>query len=365
MTILLEFVGNPFISSNLAVILWFTETGSVTTSERIDLLSATYSSYCRLFLSLLLSFGCFCPLSVFTHCMSVSVLWLSICQWCEVVFKYWNLPSPSVYVASSQVLELAEEPRGLPPQFHEVHHQLAFPPLPLHCGVRSAGHAALWRTVSNLCSPVLRSVTSPLLWQTHRHIRVCSSIDVSVWPSFPVSDPWCGGGDRHVDTAGSWQSRSTNWDPFISLSAGAPCCLMTGTPHDSGLAAVNQRLSSPYRHTSHVTSSGTDSKKADCLLLKEENTNKTTSHILQLVICSNSLFVSVLGAWRNFHSFVLNSLGKNSPVSWNPEGIIWGNYNVVRLILNYRHKGYYKDIDIQQHGNNKVQQDASTSSLTS
>lgn len=30
--------------------------------------------------------------------------------------------------------------------------------------------------------------------------------------------------------------------PLISLSAGAPCCLMRGTPPDSGLAAVKQRL---------------------------------------------------------------------------------------------------------------------------
>lgn len=152
--------------------------------------------------------------------------------------------------------------------------------------------------MSNLSLAPSWALSLLLFFETHTGIRIRSSIHVSVWPSFPVCDPWRGGGDRHVDAAGSWQSRSTNWDPFISLSAGAPCCLMTGTPHDSGQAAVNQRLSSTYRHTSHVTSSGTDTWKADCLFLREDKqTNKIASHMLRLVICSNSLFISVLGAW--------------------------------------------------------------------
>lgn len=53
-----------------------------------------------------------------------------------------------VFAAYAQILELIEEPRGFPAQFHEVHYQLALPSLPLHRGLRSAGHAALRRTVS-------------------------------------------------------------------------------------------------------------------------------------------------------------------------------------------------------------------------
>lgn len=61
-----------------------------------------------------------------------------------------------VVAASSQILELTEEPRDLPPKFNEVYHQLALPTLPLHCCLCSAGHAALWRTVSDLPCPTYR-----------------------------------------------------------------------------------------------------------------------------------------------------------------------------------------------------------------
>lgn len=54
---------------------------------------------------------------------------------------------PSVY---SQVLGLLEEPGSVSVELHEVHHQLALSPLPFHCGLCSAWHAALWRTVCNV-----------------------------------------------------------------------------------------------------------------------------------------------------------------------------------------------------------------------
>ena len=52
-----------------------------------------------------------------------------------------------------QVLELPAEPGGVPAQLHEVHHQPALPTLPLHRGLRSAGHAALRGTVSEAGPP--------------------------------------------------------------------------------------------------------------------------------------------------------------------------------------------------------------------
>lgn len=47
-----------------------------------------------------------------------------------------------------QVLEFPKESGGLLAQLHEVHHQFAFPTVPVHRGVCFAGDAALWRTVS-------------------------------------------------------------------------------------------------------------------------------------------------------------------------------------------------------------------------
>lgn len=46
-----------------------------------------------------------------------------------------------------QILGLSQEFGGVPHELHEVHYQLAFPSLPLHCGVCSAGDAAVWREV--------------------------------------------------------------------------------------------------------------------------------------------------------------------------------------------------------------------------
>lgn len=48
-----------------------------------------------------------------------------------------------------QVLELLEEPGGVPAELHEVHHQPVVPPLPLHRGLCSAGDAAVRGPVSN------------------------------------------------------------------------------------------------------------------------------------------------------------------------------------------------------------------------
>ncbi len=78
---------------------------------------------------------------------------------------------------------------------------------------------------------------------THTHILPSSPLSIS--PSDPPLCVWslarCGRGNRRVDAAGSWQGSITDCSSFISLSAGAPCLLMTGTPHDSWVAAVNQR----------------------------------------------------------------------------------------------------------------------------
>lgn len=48
-----------------------------------------------------------------------------------------------------QVLELFEKSGGVSAQLHEVYHQSPVPPVSLHCGVCSAGDAALRWTVSN------------------------------------------------------------------------------------------------------------------------------------------------------------------------------------------------------------------------
>lgn len=47
-----------------------------------------------------------------------------------------------------QVLELSEKSGGLSAQLDEVYHQSSVPSVSLHCGVCSAGDAALRRTVS-------------------------------------------------------------------------------------------------------------------------------------------------------------------------------------------------------------------------
>lgn len=52
-------------------------------------------------------------------------------------------------VLCGKVLELFEEPGGIPAQLYEVHHQSVVSTLPLHCGLRSAGNAAIWWTVSH------------------------------------------------------------------------------------------------------------------------------------------------------------------------------------------------------------------------
>lgn len=57
----------------------------------------------------------------------------------------FHLPS----LLCSQVLGITEEPGGVSIELHEVYHQLALPSLPLHSGLRSAWHAAFWRTVRN------------------------------------------------------------------------------------------------------------------------------------------------------------------------------------------------------------------------
>lgn len=75
-----------------------------------------------------------------------------------------NQKYPSVSTSLPvQVLELLEKPGGLSAQLHEVHHQPAVPPISLHRGLCSLGHAALWGPVSVLlpsCS-LPTSYTSP------------------------------------------------------------------------------------------------------------------------------------------------------------------------------------------------------------
>lgn len=46
-----------------------------------------------------------------------------------------------------QVLGIPQESGCLLDELHEVYHQLALPPLPLHCCLRSPRNAALWRQV--------------------------------------------------------------------------------------------------------------------------------------------------------------------------------------------------------------------------
>ena len=55
-------------------------------------------------------------------------------KWCCVALK---------------VLGISEEPGGVSDELHEVHHLSHLPPLPLHCGVCTAGHAALWWQVTH------------------------------------------------------------------------------------------------------------------------------------------------------------------------------------------------------------------------
>ncbi len=47
-----------------------------------------------------------------------------------------------------QVLGSSSKSGGLSAKLHEVHHQFALSPLPLHCGLCFVGDAAVWRTVS-------------------------------------------------------------------------------------------------------------------------------------------------------------------------------------------------------------------------
>ena len=55
--------------------------------------------------------------------------------------SFINPPTP-------QVLGSSSKPGGVSAELHEVHRQFAVPPLPLHCGLRLVGDAAVWRTVS-------------------------------------------------------------------------------------------------------------------------------------------------------------------------------------------------------------------------
>lgn len=66
-----------------------------------------------------------------------------------------NLKVMSHIYPSLQVLGISEEPGGVIDELHEVHHQPTVPALPLHCGLRSAGHAAVWGQVQNQnCHPI-------------------------------------------------------------------------------------------------------------------------------------------------------------------------------------------------------------------
>lgn len=106
-----------------------------------------------------------------------------------------------MFAASSQILELVEEPCGFPPQFYEVHHQLALPPFPFHRGLCPAGHAALRRTVSNISnlSCALSALSSSFHPSTtqHRHTYTHTSFPLLLFPSLhltllPACDPWPG-----------------------------------------------------------------------------------------------------------------------------------------------------------------------------
>lgn len=78
-------------------------------------------------------------------------------------------------------------------------------------------------------------VTSP----TYRHTSSLSACLSDPPPSPRVcSLVHCSSADRPVCTAGSWHSSGADCGPLISLSAGAPCHLMTWTPPASWLAAL-------------------------------------------------------------------------------------------------------------------------------
>lgn len=74
--------------------------------------------------------------------MSLLIFFFLLTYFCP---SFINLPSPPPL---PQVLGSSSKPGGFSAELHEVHHQFALPPLPLHCGVCLVGDAAVWRTVS-------------------------------------------------------------------------------------------------------------------------------------------------------------------------------------------------------------------------
>lgn len=81
-----------------------------------------------------------------------------------------------------QVLGSSSKPGGVSAELHEVHHQSALPPLPLHRGVCLAGDAAVRRTVSidNTWQPAHISVSTAL------SLRCFIFMMIHVCCSFPL-----------------------------------------------------------------------------------------------------------------------------------------------------------------------------------
>lgn len=110
--------------------------------------------------------------------------------------------------ASCQILELVEEPRRFPPELHEVHHQFALPPVPLHRGLCLTGHAALRRTVSERTDCLFPPPSSEILPLCHTDPPICSSVYLPS-SSSSLRCLICGDGGRHVGAAGRWLSSSS------------------------------------------------------------------------------------------------------------------------------------------------------------
>lgn len=62
-------------------------------------------------------------------------------------WQAWYCVNNYKFVRVSQVLGIPPESGCLLDELHEIYHQLALPPLPLHRCLRSPRNAALWRQV--------------------------------------------------------------------------------------------------------------------------------------------------------------------------------------------------------------------------
>lgn len=73
-------------------------------------------------------------------------------------------PSPCTRPPFPQVLGTTSKPGGFSAELHEVHRQLAVPPLPLHRCICLVGDAAVWRTVS-ITTNLRRSSTASIKFE--------------------------------------------------------------------------------------------------------------------------------------------------------------------------------------------------------